>query len=316
MPSHRIRPTSHVAKKKLITRRVAAAGDPVAPSWPSYTGTSEYVGAGAGGRVQVWVDPSLGQPGLQNAQDLVADAARIIAANDFCFGTSSGSASVIIFAMSGMTDGTGGADHMGCDYATGNAIEVCASFGNSQRCSGLFEAELSECAMGSNLCGLSTGEALSRWCANDVSSNALSDFATAPTWQADGMPNFVDTIDPTDGNPDSTGCGMAFISWLLSLGSTLPTIAQAMVGLGDGGTFCQLYGKLTGNDPATAWTSFQTAVAALPFAIVSDDPFGGSVPAPAPAPGPTPPPAPAPAAPSLADAQAAAATIASFLDTL
>jgi hypothetical protein len=316
MPSHRIRPTSHTAKKKTLVRRTVAAGDPVAPAWPSYTGTSEYVGSGAGGRVQVWVDPTLGQAGLQNAQDLVADAARIVAANDAYFGTSAGNVNVTIFALGGATDGTGGADHMGCDYATGNAIEVCASFGNSQRCSGLFEAELSECAMNGSLCGLSTGEALSRWCANDVCSNALSDFATAPTWQADGMPNFVDSVDPTDGNPDSTGCGMAFISWLLSLGSSLPTIAQAMVKNGDGGTFCQLYGQLTGDDPANAWTKFQAAIAALPFGIVNDDPFGSSMPQPAPAPGPTPSPTPTPGSPSLADAQAASATIQAFLDTL
>ena len=37
---------------------------------------------------------------------------------------------------------------MGCDYVSGNAIEVCASFGNSARVSALFEAELSECSMG------------------------------------------------------------------------------------------------------------------------------------------------------------------------
>jgi hypothetical protein len=51
---------------------------------------------------------------------------------------------------------------MGCDYVVGNNIEVCASFGNSARVSGLFEAELSECNMKGKLCGVSTGEALSR----------------------------------------------------------------------------------------------------------------------------------------------------------
>jgi hypothetical protein len=69
---------------------------------------------------------------------------------------------------------------MGCDYVTGAAIEVCASFGNSARVSALFEAELSECSMGGNLCGVSTGEALSRWCATVIGNSALSDFATAP----------------------------------------------------------------------------------------------------------------------------------------
>src|SRR6202790_4971262 len=128
-----------------------------------------------------------GPPALQNAQDLVNDADRVADANDAIFGTTGGTVSVIIFALGGATDGTGGADHMGCDYTTGNAIEVCASFGNSARVSALFEAELSECSMGGNLCGVSTGEALSRWCAAVIGNNALSDFTTAPQWAQAGM---------------------------------------------------------------------------------------------------------------------------------
>ena len=122
---------------------------------------------------------------------------------------------------------------MGCDYTTGAAIEVCASFDNSARVSALFEAELSECSMGGNLCGVSTGEALSRWCATVIGNNALSDFATAPTWFQDGMPDYVDQTDPTDQNADSTGCGMAFLSWLMSQGFALNAIAPALVALGD-----------------------------------------------------------------------------------
>ena len=139
----------------------------------------------------VYVDPSLGQQALQNAQDLVNDADRVVTANDGIFGTTGGPVSVIVFALGGATDGTGGADHMGCDYTTGAAIEVCASFGNSARVSALFEAELSECSMNGNLCGLSTGEALSRWCATVIGNNALADFATAPQWVQDGEPDFV-----------------------------------------------------------------------------------------------------------------------------
>ena len=133
------------------------------------------------------MDASLGQPGEQNAQDLLNDADRVAQANDQIFGTTGGNVSMIVFALGGNTDGTGGADHMGCDYVSGNAIEVCASFGNSARVSALFEAELSECSMGGNLCEVSTGEALSRWCAAVIGNNALSDFATAPTWVQDGM---------------------------------------------------------------------------------------------------------------------------------
>src|SRR5580700_3414957 len=215
------------------------------PQWPSYSGTSQYVGTSPARQVSVYVDPSLGAPALQNARDLVADADRVANANDAIFGTSGDPVSVIVFALGGQTDGTGGADHNGCDYRNGGAIEVCASFGNSARVSALFEAELSECSMGGNLCGVSTGEALSRWCAAVIGNNALSDFATAPTWVNDGMPNYIDQTDPTDQNADSTGCGMAFISWLLSQGHTLEQIAPAMVNLGDAGTLSQLFADLT-----------------------------------------------------------------------
>src|ERR1700726_4564619 len=237
-PNHRI-------KAPRSGKKPVDISGPAAPAWPSYKGTSQFVGTSPSGRVTVYVDPSLGQSGLQNAPDLLNDADRVVTANDTIFGTAGGPVSAIVFALGGATDGTGGADHMGCDYTTGAAIELCASFGNSARVSALFEAELSECSMGGNLCGVSTGEALSRWCAAQIGNNALSDFATAPTWAQDGMPNFVDKTDATDQNADSTGCGMAFLSWLMRQGYTLGQIAQGMVSLGDRGTLAQLYANLT-----------------------------------------------------------------------
>src|SRR5580692_6869611 len=248
---HRIQATA-ISKQPRVVRQAG----PAAPQWPSYQGTSQFVGTTPSGRLTVYVDPTLGAPALQNAQDLVNDGDRVVNANDAIFGTTGGLVSAIIFALDGNTDGTGGADHMGCDYATGAAIEVCASFGNSARVSALFEAELSECSMGGNLCGVSTGEALSRWCAAVIGNNALSDFATAPTWVNDGMPNYIDQTDPTDQNADSTGCGMAFISWLLSQGISLNQIAQGLVALTASGTFAQLYANLTSQSPSAAWPAF------------------------------------------------------------
>jgi hypothetical protein len=182
---------------------------------------------------------------------------------------------VIVFALGGATDGTGGADHMGCDYTSGAAIEVCASFGSAARVSALFEAELSECSMNGNLCGLSTGEALSRWCATEISNNALSDFATAPAWVQDGMQDYVNQTDGTDQNADSTGCGMAFMSWLMSQGYQLDKIAPTMVSLGDAGTLAQLYAQLTSNSASSAWPAFQAAINGLGNGVNDDDPFGG-----------------------------------------
>jgi len=268
--NHGIKAT-HTGNKPLAIHR----DNPVAPAWPSYKGNSQFVGTSPGGHVTVYVDPSLGQQALQNAQDLVNDADRVVTANDGIFGTTGGPVSVIVFALGGATDGTGGADHMGCDYVSGAAIECCASFGNSARVSALFEAELSECSMNGNLCGLSTGEALSRWCATLIGNNALADFATAPQWAQDGEPDFVNQTDNTDQSADSTGCGMAFISWMISQGYGLEKIAPTMVNLGDAGTLAQLYANLTSDAATNAWTNFQNALHNLPNGVTSDDPFGG-----------------------------------------
>ena len=248
---------------------------PTPPAWPSFQGTSQFVGTSPSGRVTVFVDPNLGAQGLQNAEDLVNDADRVATANDGIFGTTGGPVSVIVYALGGATDGTGGADHMACDYVNGAAIEVDASFGNSARVSALFEAELSECSMNGNLCGESTGEALSRWCAAFTSNNALSDFATAPQWVQDQMPDYVDQTENTDQDADSIGCGMAFISWLMSQGYSLSQIAPVMVKLGDGGTLAELYATLTSDNPANAWPNFQNAINNLPNGVTSDDPFNG-----------------------------------------
>jgi len=275
--NHRIKATQVKNNKKTAApppklRVVTAQG---VPAWPSYTGQSQLVGTSPSGRVTVYVDPTLGQPGLQNAQDLLNDADRVATANDGIFGTTGGPVSAIVFALGGQTDGTGGADHNGCDYTTGNAIEVDASFGNSARVSALFEAELSECSMNGNLCGESTGEALSRWCAAVVGNNALADFATAPQCVQDGMADWVDQTEDTDQDGDSIGCGMAFLSWMISQSYGLEKIAPAMVNLGNSGTLAQLYSNLTGDAASNAWTNFQNAVQNLPNGVTSDDPFGG-----------------------------------------
>ena len=253
-------------------QRIAPTATSTTPAWPSYTGTSQLVGTSASG-VSVYVDPTLGAQALQNARDLLAAADRVVEQNNAIFAISGGPVDAIVFALNGQTDGTGGADHDGCDFTTGNAIEVDASYGDSSRVVALFEAELSECAMNGQLCGYSNGEALSRWCAAAVGSNALADFATAPQWAQDGMPDWVDQTEHTDQDPDSIGCGMAFLSWLISQGHSLSHVAQAMVSLGDDGTLAELYARLTGNAATEAWSSFSSAVSGLPGGVTSDDPF-------------------------------------------
>ena len=260
---HELRPPEDAAKKKKKS---------TAPHWPTYKGASQLVATSAS-HVTVYVDPSLGAPALQNAHDLLAAADSVVKQNNAFFGITGGAVDVILFALDGATDGTGGADHNGCDFTSGKEIEVDVSYGAPERIAALFEAELSECAMNGDLCGLSTGEALSRWCAAVVSNNALAEFATAPTWAQDGMANWVDQTNQTDQDSDSTGCGMAFLSWLMSQGYTLERIAPVMVALGNPGTLAQLYAKLTGDAATNAWKKFEAAIKALAGGVTNDDPF-------------------------------------------
>lgn len=254
-------------------RRVMQARAEEEPAWPSFQGQARLVGTSTRG-VSVYVDEALGAEAAQNAEDLLAAADRVVEENNAIFGIEGDAVDVVVCALHGHTDGTGGADHDGCDFNSGSAIEVDAAYGNSNRVIALFEAELSECAMQRRLCGLSTGEALSRWCSAVVGGNALADFATAPQWAQDGMPNWVDQTAQTDQDADSTGCGMAFLSWLLTQGHSLDQTARAMVALGDAGTLASLYAQLTGKPAGEAWNSFKEAVEALPEGITSDDPFG------------------------------------------
>jgi hypothetical protein len=90
------------------------------------------------------------------------------------------------------------------------------------------------------------------------------------------MPDYVNQTDPTDQNADATGCGMAFLSWLMSQGYGLDAIAQGMVALGDAGTLAQLYANLTSNPARNGWPAFQAAIQNLPNGVNSDDPFGGT----------------------------------------
>jgi hypothetical protein len=106
-------------------RPISVGVGATAPAWPTFTGSAELVGTSSGGD-SVYVDPSLGAEALQNARDLLAAADRVVQQNNAIFGITGGAVDVIVFALNGQTDGTGGADHNGCDFTTGNAIEVDA----------------------------------------------------------------------------------------------------------------------------------------------------------------------------------------------
>ena len=279
--SHPCRPHGVIASPRMQPR----ATGPI--PWPTFTGIAKEFGVTPDGRVAVFTKEKAAKHTLQNAADLLADAPRIVSANDILFGTKSGPVNVLVFNLGGSVHGLGGADHMSCDYKTGQNIEVDADWGDSAFVGALFEAELSECSMNGRLCGLSTGEGLSRWCAMATSNNAiLPQFLSAPVWAKAGFPNWVDRIAPTDQDYNSTGCTMAFLSWIQSaqrllsssqpnFGFPLSSAAQTMVRLGDSGTLAMLYAAMTGDVATNAWPKFIAAVKALPApGVVNDDPFG------------------------------------------
>src|SRR5437763_11604618 len=109
--------------------RAAAAG---APAWPTFAGTATLVGTSTSG-VTVYVDQSLGTEGMQNAQSLLSSADDVVSQNNAIFGITGGAVDVIVYAIGGATDGTGGADHGGGGFRRGTALEVDGSVGAPSR---------------------------------------------------------------------------------------------------------------------------------------------------------------------------------------
>ena len=244
---------------------------------------TQLVGTTPDGNVTVYYDPSLGQPGADLAQQILARAAQTYADCQAFFNVPGQPVNVIIAALNGVTDGSGGAFHHGCNFNPGGDLYEDAALGDPDRTNGLVVAELTESFMGAQNkgwdCGGSNGEALSRFLAELLSGGpdgSLSDFATGPAWDQAGRPNYIDATEPTDQDPVSTGCGIVYLYWMLSKGYTAAQITQA--GCPDG-SLASNYQALTG--AATAWADFSAAVNALPGRITSDNPWGPVQPSPA-----------------------------------
>lgn len=236
---------------------------------------AEQVGATPDGNVTVYYDPALGTAGATLARQILQDAPKSYGDCQTFFGISGKPINVVIAPLSAAHDGSGGAYHLGCNFSPGGDLYIDAAFGNPVMTNGLVVAELTESFMGAQNkgwdCGGSNGEALSRFLAELESGGpkgALAGFATGPDWQAAGRPNWIDATDPTDRHGDSTGCGVVYLYWMVSLGKSPADIAKA--GCPDG-TLASNYAALIGKN--TAWQDFSAAVAALPDGVDSDDPW-------------------------------------------
>jgi hypothetical protein len=230
---------------------------------------------GVAGNVTVFYDPSLGTPGQTLATELLG---RVVPPYDDVqtnFSVTGSSANVVVAPLSGDNDGSGGAYHYGCDFATGGTLYVDATFANTQVNPLdlevlLYVAELSECFMGlQNLgwgCGYSNGEALSRFFAEieTPAGTMPSEFVTGPSWAQAGYPDWISQTEDTDQDAVSVGCGIVYIYWLRSQAYSTARITQAA-----GSTLAANYQTLTGK--TTAYQDLRAALAGK--SVTSDNPF-------------------------------------------
>jgi hypothetical protein len=229
---------------------------------------------GVSGNVTVLYASSLGDQGANLAAQLLSSVLSPYNNLVGLFGIPGGAVNVIIAPLSGRNDGSGGAYHYGCDFTAGGDLYLDATFAAPTVSPldleiGLYVAELSESFMGPQNkgwgCGFSNGEALSRFCAEQATPpGTLSAFDTGPAWDQRGRPDWISKTEQTDQDNVSTGCGIVYIYWMLSLGFPASRITQA-----GGATLSANYQTLTGK--TTAYADLLAALKGV--SITSDNPF-------------------------------------------
>ena len=228
---------------------------------------------GAAGNVSVYYATSLGASGETLATALLGRVAGTYGEMEAFFGISGGPVTVVVAPLSGNNDGSGGAYHYGCDFASGGTLYLDATFALPNATDvevALYLAELSECFMGAQGlgwgCGFSNGEGLSRFCAEvDTPYGSFPSWGiTGPSWVSAGYPDWVTTTEQTDRDYASTGCAVLYLYWLLSLGYSKGEVVKA-----GGATLADNYRKLSGKN--TAYADLKAAVQAV--TVTSDNPF-------------------------------------------
>jgi hypothetical protein len=282
------KPKVLVRRARSITVRRAGTGPFDFPT--QQVGTSAWRGSD-GAPVTVYYDPSTGRQGQTCAQKVHQGVDDIMSFCDRVFGVKGRGGNIIVAAVNGATDGTGGAYHYGCDFASGGDWYEDVS-GDAVETYGLAMAEVCESYMGLQgkgwNCGGSGGEGLSRVLAEIASGGpdgSLADFAAGPSW--DGT-DWIGRDQGTDSDYPSIGASVLYIYWMLRQGYTIDQVVQA--GEPDG-TLASNYAALAGKRPAQAFADFTAAVAAVggPGNFRGDNPFGAPIP---PFPGGAPTPAP------------------------
>lgn len=149
----------------------------------------------------------------------------------------------------------GGAYHCGCD-ATTFFVDANAQLGPSFNAAEM--VEVFEAAIDNGWdCGATNGEALSRALAVALHPELGPVLpATEIGWWDNGAVDYISANIADDRNSDANGCGLLFLYYLHDgLGHGWDAISRA------GGTALgDTYGKLTHNDPSTAFDAFKKAL--------------------------------------------------------
>jgi hypothetical protein len=256
-------------------------------------GSSSWLG-NDGLPVNILYDPATGANGLACAQNALKGINDLMSYCDAVFGVKGMGGNVIIAAVNGATNGTGGAYHYGCSFgaAGGDWYEDVSQ--DAVETFGLVMAEVCESYMGLQNkgwnCGGSGGEGLSRFLAEIVSggpNGSLGAFSSGASW--DGT-DWISRDQGTDQDYPSIGCAVLYCWWMTKLGYTVAQI----VGAGEpDGTLASNYAALTGKPATQAFQDFKAAVAAVggPGGFQGDNPFNAPIP-PWPPSAPPPPPPP------------------------
>ncbi len=256
--------------------------------------------AGSTANVDVLYATSLGKAGAGLAKLCLARCEADHALVSGWFGRKLPRAALLVYPLDSGHDGSGGAEHYGC---AATDLYCDADFlDDGSTTLALFVAELSEVGQAQQAkgwdCGASNGEALSRLHAELAHPSVLDGYSTAAAWlDTPDRPDWITQSDPTDQDAVSTGCGVLFLTWLLSRGFTLTQITQAAAPT-LAGTYKALYPAVPS---ASVFSLFLNACQTnwplgKPSGVTVDNPWGVAPPPP-PVPPPVPPPIPVPPTP-------------------
>ncbi len=244
--------------------------------------------AGSTANVDVLYATSLGKPGAFLANLCLKRVEADHALVSSWFGRALPRAALLVYPLDRGHDGSGGAEHYGC---AATDLYCDADFlDDGSTTLALFVAELSEVGQAQQAkgwdCGSSNGEALSRLHAELAHPGVLDGYSTAADWlDTPDRPDWISKSDPTDQDAVSTGCGVLFLTWLMSRGFTVAQITQAAAPTLEG-TYALLGQGLS------PYTVFKIACSVnwpigKPSGVTTDNPWGVAPPVP-----PVPPPVP------------------------